>query len=150
MATIKAAFANSNTITITLSSVTTGSFATSSAVDNSSNLYISALVQVKVKAGTTPTATGYWNVWLIRSTDGGTTYDGNSTSNKSGGMQLLGVLPLSGANTGEVVTGTFDTALLGALGSSWKIAVENQTGVTTDTTAGNHTAIFTGVTYTSA
>jgi hypothetical protein len=149
MASIKAAFSNGNTITITLSSVTSGSFAVSSAIDNSANLFPSALVQIKVKAGTTPTATGYWNVWLIRSADGGTTYDGNSTSNKAGGMQLLGVLPLSGANTGEVVTGTFDTALLGALGTSWKIAVENQTGVTTDTTAGNHTAVYSGVSYTS-
>jgi hypothetical protein len=150
MAVIQPAFATSATITIALNSVTSGSFATSSAIDNTSNKYVSALVQVKFKAGTTPTATGYVNVYLIRTADGGTTYDGNSTANKPGGMQFLGSMFLSGAVTGEVLTGTFDTALLGSLGEFWKIAVENLTGVTSDSTGGNHTAKFTGVTYTSA
>lgn len=150
MATIQPAFGTSTAFTITLASVTNGSFATSSAVDNTTDKFVSALVQVKFKAGTTPTATGYVNVYLIRTADDGTTYDGNSTSNKQGGMQFMGSMYLSGAVTGEVLTGTFDSALLGALGKSWKIAVENLTGVTSDTTGGNHFAKFTGVTYTSA
>ena len=147
MATIKGNFTDSQSITITLTSVTNTSFALSSAIDNSTNLFISALVQVTVKANASGTATtGYCNVWLARSADAGTTYDSTSTANKPGGLQLLGVIPVI-ANA-ETVSATFDTALLGALGTHWKIAVENESGATLDASVGS--AKFSGVLYTSA
>jgi len=61
MATATLNTTNSNTITITLSSLSNGSSATSSAVDNSSNKFLSANITLKVKTGASGTsATGSW------------------------------------------------------------------------------------------
>lgn len=146
MATINAKFTDSQAITITLTAVTNTSFALSSAIDNSANLFLSALIQVTVKAAASATsATGYVNIWLARSADAGTSYDSTTTANKSGGLQFLGSMPVI-ANA-ETVIGTFDTSLLGALGTHWKLAVENQSGATLDASIGQ--AKFSGVAYTS-
>ena len=139
MATVTANVTNSNTITVTIASLATGSTNTSSAIDNSSNKFLEALVQMKIKSNAAGTsATGYANIWLIRSSDGGTTYD-------DAGRVLLGVMPII-ANATTYIS-TFSTQGLGALGTSWKIAVENQSGAAFDATGGSHTAIFAGVKY---
>lgn len=139
MATVTANFTNSNTITITIASLTNGSTNTSSAIDNSTNKFLEALVQVKVKSAAAGTsASGYCNVWFIRSADGGTTYDDS-------GRVLLGTFPVVANAT--TYTTTFTTQGLGGLGTSWKIALENQSGATLDATAGNHLAQFAGIKY---
>jgi hypothetical protein len=121
MATQTLNITNSQAVTISaLASLASTSTATSSAIDNSTNKFLGALVQVSIRPNVTTSTTGYANVWLIRSVDGGTTYD-------SPGV-LLGVIPMvSIANTTTVVS-VFSTEALGQLGSSWKIAVENRTG----------------------
>lgn len=137
MSTAKLNATNSGSITITLSSVTNNSFAVSNAIDNSTNLYLSALIQVKLKTGASGvSATGFFNVWLLRSTDGGSTYSDNNAV-------LLG--SMAAVANATTYTTILSTEAVGPLGTSWKIAVENRTGATTDTTAGNHKAEFTGI-----
>lgn len=137
MATITANFTNSNTVTITLSSVTNTSTAVSSAVDNSSNKFVEAIVTVKIKTGASGTsATGFFNVYLVRSVDGGATYADNTD-------YLLGSIPA----VANATTYTRSFPIPAPLGSHFKIAVENRAGGTTDTTSGNHSVVYTGVKY---
>jgi hypothetical protein len=142
MATVSAAITDSNTITATLNSVATNTFVTSSAIDNSANLYVNARIQLKWKTGAAGTsATGYVNVYLIASADGGTTYDDNN-------KLLIGQLPVIANATTYI--GSFSTAPFGDLPSHFKIGVENQGGGTSDTTAGNFLLQYAGHKYTVA
>ncbi len=137
MATATLNVTNTQGITITLASLTNGSTNTSSAIDNSSNKFLSALVRVKVKTNASGTsATGSCSVFLVRSTDGGTDYDDSSST-------FLGSLPtVANATT---YARTFSTEPCGPLGSHWKIAVTNNSGATLDATAGSHEAEFAGI-----
>lgn len=136
MATAKASFTNSQSITITLASLANGSTNASNAIDNSTNLFLSANVQVKVRTGSSgAAATGVTNVYLVRSADGGTTYDDSTRT-------LLGTLATNANSTTYI--NTWSTEPLGQLGTHWKIAVENRSGGTFDSTAGNHSAAFAG------
>src|SRR5690349_15685357 len=136
MATVSLAATDSQSITITLTSVTNGSSATSSAIDNSTNLFVSALVKVQVKTNAAGTsATGSCSVFLIRSTDGGTAYDD--------GIFLGSLATTANATT---YTRIFSTEPLGSLGTKWKISVVNNSGATLDASTGG--AQFTGVKFT--
>lgn len=133
MATTTLNVTNSGTITAALTSVTNGSSVTSSAIDNSTNKFLSALVRVQVKTNASGTsATGSVSVFLVRSTDGGSTYDDGL---------FLGSLPtVANATT---YTRIFSTEQLGPLGSSWKIIVTNNSAATLDASTGG--AQFAGV-----
>lgn len=140
MATVSAAITNSQTITITVTSLATNTFATSNAIDNSANLFLAANVQVTLKTAAASTnAYGYANIYLIRSADGGTTYDDNN-------KVCIGSMPLIANATTYIAS--FSTALVGDLGTHWKIAVENQSGATLDASVGG--AAFAGVKFTVA
>lgn len=135
MATASLNITNSQPVTVTLASLANGSTATSSAIDNSTAKYLSALVQVKVKtAATGVSATGSVQIMLVRSVDGATTYDDGI---------FLGSLPAIANVT--TYTRTFSTELLGGLGSSWKVAVVNNSGAALDATAGSHVVQFAGI-----
>jgi hypothetical protein len=142
VATVSAAYTSSNTITITLASTTNTTIQTSSAIDNSTNLFLEARVQLKWKTGASGTsATGFVNVYLIGSPDGGTTYDDNNKT-------LLGTMAVVANAT--VYTDSWSTAPLGTLPKFWKVAVENQGGGASDTTGGNFLCQFEGIKYTVA
>lgn len=133
MATVSLNATNSQTITATLTSVANGSSVTSSAIDNSTNKFVSALVRVQVKTNAAGTsATGSVSVFLVRSVDGASTYDDGL---------FLGSLPtIANATT---YTRTFSTEQLGPLGTSWKIIVTNNSGATLDASVGG--ASFAGI-----
>lgn len=137
MATVTLNITNTQSVTITLASLANGSSAVSSAIDNSTNKFMSANIRVKVKTNAAGTAaTGSCSVFLVRSTDGGTDYDDNTST-------FLGALPtIANATT---YTRTFSTELLGALGSHWKVALVNNSGAALDSTGGNHEMEFAGV-----
>lgn len=139
MATATGNFTNSQGVTITLASLANGSTATSNAIDNSTNKFLSANVRVKVRTNAAGTsATGSVSVFLVRSTDGGTDYDDSTGT-------FLGSLPtIANATT---YTRTFSTSLVGELGSHWRVAVVNNSGAALDSTAGNHEVEFTGIKY---
>src|ERR1700761_816493 len=117
MATVKTAFTNAQAVTITLASLANATVVASSAIDNSVNLFVDAIVKVQVKTGASGTsASGFLNVWLVRSTDGGTSYSDNQN------ILLGSIAAIANATT---YTKDFNA---GTLGSNFKIAVENKSG----------------------
>lgn len=143
MATIKTAYTTNQSITITLTSLGNGSFATSSAIDNSTNLFVGADIQVTIKTNASGTsATGSFSIFLLRTGDAGTTYDDANSNN----AQLLGTFAAIANATTYVVS--VDTTPFGLLGDHWKIAVLNNSGATLDASVGG--AKFTGKQFTVA
>src|SRR3954468_16260277 len=84
--TSKMQYGTSNqSITCTVTSLTNNSARASTAVDNSSNLALEALVFVKVKsAGSSTSSTGTVNVYAYGTADGGTTYSDSATGTDAG------------------------------------------------------------------
>lgn len=133
MATATLNVTNSQSITATLTSLGSGSSVTSSAIDNSTNKFLSALVSVQVKTNAAGTsATGSVSVFLVRSVDGASTYDD--------GLFLGSLATVANATTYKRI---FSTEPLGPLGSSWKIIVTNNSGAALDASVG--AAAFAGV-----
>lgn len=139
MATATLNATNTQSVTITLASLANGSSAVSSAIDNSTNKFLSANVRVKIKTNAAGTsATGSCSVFLVRSTDGGTDYDDNTST-------FLGALPtIANATT---YARTFSTEPIGPIGTHWKIAVLNNSGAALDATGGSHEVEYTGIKY---
>lgn len=130
---------NSQTVTITIASLANNTAVASSAIDNSTNKFLEALVYIKVKSNAAGTsAVGLVNVFVVRSPDGGTTYDDTTRT-------LIGTIPLTANAT--TVSGVFSTAPTGALGTHWKVSIENRSGAALDATGGSHAASFAGVKY---
>src|SRR5690242_6348031 len=121
MALIESKYTNSQSITITLNSLGAATFATSSAIDNSTNLFIGADIQTVFKTGASGvSATGTIEVHLLRSADGGTTYDSAVSMNPA---TLLGIVNANANAT--TYTFTFSTDLIGQLPDKFKIAIYN-------------------------
>lgn len=139
MATATLNVTNSQAVTITLASLANGANAVSSAIDNSTNKFLSALVRAKVRTNAAGTsATGSCSVYLVRSTDGGTDYDDATAT-------FLGSIPtVANATT---YARTFATEPCGPIGSHWKVVVVNNSGAALDATASNHEVEFAGLKY---
>jgi hypothetical protein len=154
-ADIKAKFGtNGQTITITVASLTNNSARQSTIVDNSTNVYLDALVQLKIKSAASSTsATGYINVYAIGTVDGGTTYTENAGASDTGitltsptNAILIGRLNVvANATTYYSTPMSVAAAFGGVLPDHWGIIVENKTGGTLDSTGGNHTVKYQGV-----
>lgn len=154
--TLKGSFGTSNqTITITLNSLASSATAgrQSTAIDNSTNLYIDALVQVNINM---PGAGSVANdkccyVYAYGTADGGTTYsdgvggtDGAFTHSDPPNLRLIGVVNCP-TNTGTYHGGPFSVAAAfgGILPDHFGIVVRNYTGLTLN--ASGNTAIYQGV-----
>jgi len=160
MANIKLAYASSTAIPITLASLASSATAgrEGTASDNGTNLYIDALVQVKVKLQTgTPVNDKAVYIYVYGSEDG-TTYTDNASGTDAAitlrdppVMALLGAIscPDSGALTYESQPMSVAQAFGGILPRKWGIVVRNYTGVAFSATEGDHSAKYTGVYFTS-
>ena len=138
MATATANFDNSNTVTISsLASLANAATATSNAIDNFTDKFFSANIQFSIRSNATTSATGYMLFYLLRSADGGTTYD--SVGVLIGSMSLVSI-----ANSVTTIM-TVSTEPYGPLGSHWKVAVENRCGQALN--ASSNAVSFTGVKY---
>jgi len=153
MSDVKNAYGSAGqAITITLASLADGAIRQSTAVDNSTNLFMDALVSVKVKTGASGGDAGdVIKVYAYGSVDGGTTYsgectgtDGSISTNRN--LSLLYVIKANAATT------TFyspplsvASAFGGTLPQKWGIVVENSTGAALDGTGGNHSVQYQGV-----
>ena len=152
MADIKQAFGTPATMTKTFASLANGSGRAATAIDNSSNKFISADVRVKVKTGASGvSATGYVAVYLIRSEDGSSYDDGFAGSDAAFtpvNATLLGIISaVANATTYQKV---FDLAALGiTLPEKWSIGILNNSGAALDSTEGNHEVKYTGKYYTA-
>jgi hypothetical protein len=156
MATVKPLYgANNQTITITLASLANNGQQSSAAVDNTSNLFLEALVTVKVKTGAASTsATGVVNVYAYGTTDGGTTYGGGEASmgtnasvtlSSPPNIRLIAVINANANATSYAVSAVSVAAAFGgSLPDHWGIVVENKTGAALDSTAGNFLADYQG------
>lgn len=153
MATVKDTYAAVGTITITLASLassTAGVGRQGTLVDNTTNRYRSALIYPNIKMGTTPTANTLVYLYLIRSDNNAPILDDSAGASDAGltvvNAPLLGTLLCPNTTTGTVLRATFDTTPLGPLGPKWTVALVHSTGVNLDSTGGNHTITYVGVT----
>jgi len=144
MASVKEAFGTSNqSITCTLTSLANNGQRQSTAIDNTSNLYLDALVFVKIKSASASTSsTGTANIYAYGTADGGTTYtdgatgtDGSITLTSPPNMRIIGIVNIV-ANSVTYEAGPFSVAAAfgGVLPDHWGIVVENKSGAAFDGT----------------
>lgn len=152
MTTSKELLTNNAAITISLASLTNGSYQQSAAIDNTTNLYVDAAVELVVKTGAASTSsTGTIGVYAYGSADGGSHYtDGCSGSNASftptspTNLKLIGLINAV-ANATSYTGGPFSVASgFGYLPGKWGIVIVNNSGGTLDSTEGNHLKFFEG------
>jgi hypothetical protein len=159
MASIKEAFGTSTAITCTLASLAAAAAREGTAVDNTSNLYLDAMLYLalKLQAGT-PASDKAIYIWFYGSEDG-TNYTDNATgsdaaltmrspSNLRGPFVIS--TPDAGGLTYKGVIGSVAAFFGGTLPRKWGFVVQNQTNIAFDATEGNHTKTYTGVYATSA
>ena len=154
MSDIKAKFGSAaQAFTITIASLANNACRSSVAIDNSTNLFLDALVSVKIKSAAASTsATGYVNIYAYGSTDTGTTYAENGgldsaiTLTSPPNVRLIGSLNVV-ANAVTYISEPMSVAAAfgGALPQYWGIMIENKTAATLDATGGSHYAQYQGV-----
>lgn len=155
MADVKQKFGTANqTLTITIASLANNSARESTEVDNTTNLFLDALVSIKVRSAAASTsATGAVLVYAYGSVDGGTVHTENATGVDAAitltsptNLRLIGVINVV-ANSTTYYGGPFSVASAfgGTLPAYWGIVLENRSGATLDGTGGNHSATYQGV-----
>ncbi len=168
MATISQNRATAASITCTVTSLADGGYRCSAVVDNTTNLYMDAQLNVSIQAGA-PTADGKISVFAYGGMDGTTIYDGGlnganetitwgttpSTSSVEGfnQLKLLTVLSVDSTddnNDIEATIGSVAAAFGGILPARWGLVVLNETGATLNATGTNNTFDYVGIKYDSA
>ncbi len=154
MADIKAKYGTSNqAITVTLASLANNGARASTAIDNTTNLFLDALLFLTIKSGAASTATtGSVNVWAYASSDGGTNYTEGATGTDAAltlvsptNLRFVGAVNVV-ANATSYKAGPFSIAsAFGVMPDHWGIVIENKTGGALDATEGNHLKIYQGV-----
>jgi len=151
MASFKRAFNTAASFTCTLASLassTSGVGRQSTIIDNSTGLYIDALVMIKVKTGASGvSATGYIDVYAIGTVDGGTTYTDGAGASDAGltvvAARKLGSFPaVANATTYTSQVMSVAQAFGGVLPAKWGIVVVNVSGAALDATEGNHAKLY--------
>jgi hypothetical protein len=153
-ADLKTKYGTSNqALTITLASLAAAALRQSTAVDNTTNLFLNALVTAKVKtAAASVSATGAVYFYVFGTTDGGTTYTGGAGGTDAAfALEKLDLIPVGRGLVANVNATTYQTtfdvasAFGGVMPALWGVVVENQTGQAFDATAGNLAVIYQGV-----
>jgi len=137
---------NNQTITITVTSILNNGQQGSAAIDNTSILMDDLQVMVIVKTnGSGVSSTGFINIWLAGTANGGTNYSDGVTGTNAvqtlsspPNVKLIGVINANAAST-TYVGGPFPIApFLGGVPSDHvAIVIENKTGATLDPTTGS-------------
>jgi hypothetical protein len=143
---------NNQAITCTLASLSNTAARSSAAIDNTSNLFLDALVQVKIKTGASGvSSSGYVNVYAYGTADGGTSYpDGAGTDSsitlKVAQQKLIGSIPaVANATTYISEPMSVAAAFGGVLPDHWGIIIDNESGAALDSTEGNMAKFYQGV-----
>ena len=146
MAEIKQLLGTSTAATITLASLANAAGRASTAIDNSSNLNYSADVFVKIKTGASGVlATGYVDVYLIRSEDGTNFEDsfaGTDGAYTPTNATKIGII--SAVANATTYTAVINTSMFGELPREFCIGLYNATGAALDSTGSNHAVTVTG------
>ena len=152
---------NNQTITITLAnnsvglaSSTSGVGRASTAVDNTTNQFVDALVTAKLKtAAGGVSGSGYATVYAYGTTDGGASYTEGATGTDAGltltqpaNARAIAVINLVGLAT-TYIAGPFSVAKAfdGILPDHWGIIVVNSSGAALDAVAASHSITYQGV-----
>ncbi len=138
MSTVQSKYGTNNQLfTITLTSLANNGQRGSVAIDNTSNLFLDALVFVKIKSGASGFGSGsYANIYFYGTADGGTTYsDGVSGTDASQTLTSPPNLPpprvLNMPADATIYDGgpfSVAAAFGGVLPDHWGIVVENKSG----------------------
>lgn len=159
MADVKQSFQSSQNFTLTLASLASSATAgrESTAVDNTSNLYLDAVCMVSVKLQTgTPANDKSVYVYAYGSVDG-TNYTDNATGSDAAitlrdptNVRLVCVIPIpdAGGLTYESSPFSIAAAFGGILPPKWGIIVRNYTGVALSATESDHFYKYRGLYYT--
>ena len=157
MATINQLYGTTNqSITCTVTSLGAGSAQSSTAVVNTTNLFMDVKLQVKIKTNAAGTsATGAVNVFAYATADDGTTYSGGATgtdaaytANKDQ-LIFLGSIPAVANATTYVGLFSLSRAFgYGGIPAKWGIVVDNQSGAALDASVG--AAVYQGINATVA
>lgn len=160
MASVKQAFGGATGITITLASLASSATVgrESASVDNTTNLYLDALVQVKIKTGAgAPANDKAVYVYIAGSVDNGTTWPDPATgadasitiTSTSNTLKLGAVINVVSAATNYISEPISVASLFGgSMPTKWSIVVINFAGQALDTTEANHTKQYNGVSQT--
>src|SRR3990167_1572724 len=154
MANTKLAYGGATNITCTLASLATAGVRECTAVDNSANLYLDAMLYIAcaLQAGSTA-SDKVINIYFYGSADG-TNYTDNATgsdaavtlrdpSNLRGPFVIAA--PTAGALTYKGVVGSVAQYFGGVLPYKWGFAIENRTNITFSATESDHTKQYLGV-----
>lgn len=163
MATASPLYGTATALTMTLASLASDTNLLagreSTAVDNSTDDAIDALVGGKVTTGTTPTASRQIEVWLYGSWDGTlfsggcTGSDGNLTFASEKSLLRLGVVISTDATSNHTYEwGPISVAAAfgGVMPRKWGVYIVQNTGAALNATAGNHEVKYSTVKYESA
>lgn len=155
MSVFKSDYDTTGTFTITLASLTNTSVRAGTAIDNTTSLYLDAVVQLLVKTGGSSTsASGFLNIYAFGTANpSGPTYpegitgtDGGITLTVPTNLKLIGTInAVANATSYTSEPMSVAAAFGGVLPQKWGIAVENQTGGTLDSTSGNFAAYYQGI-----
>lgn len=126
---------NNQSITITLNSLSAGAARGSTAVDNTTNLFLDALVQVKITTGGS-TESGNLEIFAYGTADGGSDYgdgvsgtDGAVTLTNPPNLRLIGTLTLPNPGATNTIYRTNPMSVAAAFGGRlpdhWGIVVVN-------------------------
>lgn len=167
MATVNIAYAASATITVAPENVATSSTfvagVESAVIDNTSNKYVDAIVGGTWTSGTTPTANTQVLIYVGAIRDDAPTYpdvfDGTSSAETltsagvgRGFLKLGAVIDVDTNTSNRAYDALFSVAQLfgGVMPNKWFLFITHNTGVNSNSTAGNHVWKYTGITYTVA
>lgn len=154
MADVKANYPSASDVTITLASLASDTNLLtgreSTAVDNSSNLYLDYLVSGKITTGTSPTTARSIQVWAVGSWDGTNwpdVFDGTdsaetitSANHKNSVCRFLAEMATDATSDRTYHFGpvSIASAFGGVLPKSFVVFVTHNTAVNLNSTAGNH------------
>lgn len=156
MATVSPLYGSSNQpITITLNSLASGAQRQSTAISNTSNLYLDAFVQFSIlPAASGVAATGAVKCYLYATANSGSTYgdtvagtDGAVTLSSPPNLRLLTVLNANVSGTTAYNSDPVSVAAAygGVMPDHWGIVIENDTGQSFASTATANLAWYQGV-----
>jgi hypothetical protein len=134
---------NNQSITFSgLDGLTNGSTVFSSAIDNTTNLYLDFLVGGKFKTNASGTSsTGTISVLVAASSDGGSDYPSNVNN-----CAVLMIVTANANSTSYVLNASSVAALFGGNAPSlFKIGITNNTGAALDNAGGNNGCWYQGV-----
>ena len=126
---LKLKYGSATALTVTgLNSLASAGYATSNAVDNTTNLYLDYLVELTV-ANVVEAGNFQLTVYAISSLDG-TNYSDNQTNNQPWAFKYVGLLPVNGTGPWRSAAMSVASAFNGSIPPYFKIVVYNDAGVT--------------------